>query len=348
MMARTFVEATTTRRDDALSHAVRLVRRVCELAGNAACLTEMRAGLRHAGVTAAVARHDTSVLYDWLLEQLSFQGIADRVARDFIATHGNVRFADLERELRGVQPCAKLAGYWAFADCQYQKTALTCAEPKHFGQCLLPQHPLRNGRLNQTAYSLYFFIRDVANNDLVAWINAQFASVEPGPDRLRTMRAALLDPLRHVYGVSDKVLSMALAHLLLGAGQGRRTWRETGSTFIVVDGLLHNFLHRTGILARFGLGHAYGPGCYRAGGCAALLERIAGAIDARAFNPAFPATFPWFVQNAIWRYCAQEGLAICNGTQIDDTQRCGNRHCQLGQRCDRVRLHKNIITKRQP
>jgi hypothetical protein len=30
---------------------------------------------------------------------------------------------------------------------------------------------LRNGRLNQTAYCLYLFIRDIADGDLIGWID---------------------------------------------------------------------------------------------------------------------------------------------------------------------------------
>jgi hypothetical protein len=37
----------------------------------------------------------------------------------------------------------------------------------------VPAYNLRNGRLNQTAYALYLFIRDIAGCDLVAWIDAQ-------------------------------------------------------------------------------------------------------------------------------------------------------------------------------
>jgi len=37
----------------------------------------------------------------------------------------------------------------------------------------LPKHNLRNGRLNQTAYSLFLFIRDIADGDLVGWIDGQ-------------------------------------------------------------------------------------------------------------------------------------------------------------------------------
>ena len=81
--------------------------------------------------------------------------------------------------------------------------------------------------------------------------------------------------------------------------------------------------------------------CYRTGGCADILTRFAASIDARQFNPAFPQTFPRFVQNAVWRYCAANGLDICNGNRIDDGTRCDNRHCQLFRHCDRVALRSS-------
>jgi hypothetical protein len=59
-------------------------------------------------------------------------------------------------------------------------------------------------------------------------------------------------------------------------------------------------------------------------------------VDAAAFNPAFPRVFPRFVQNAVWRYCAESGLDVCNGNRIHDTGRCDNGHCRLRSICDRV------------
>ena len=98
---------------------------------------------------------------------------------------------------------------------------------------------------------------------------------------------------------------------------------------IAVDTLVHNFLHRTGILRRLGADHPYGPSCYRPSGCANIIERVAGRIDAREFNPDFPAIFPRFVQHAIWFYCAQSGLDVCNGNRIDDRKSCENIYCNL-------------------
>jgi hypothetical protein len=239
--------------------------------------------------------------------------------------------------------CPKLKSYWHFHGCRYNKLGRTCAEPDHISRCTLPTHDLRNGRLNQTAYSLYLFIRDIADGDLIGWIDQrlQAAKSPAGPDRLARMRGALIAPLREIYGVSDKVLTMALSSILLGAPKNLRLWREVGASMIAIDSLVHNFLHRTGILHRFDADHAYGSACYRPGGCAEIIESVAERIDASAFNPAFPAVFPRFVQHAIWRYCAQSGLDVCNGNHIDDRKRCNNMYCQVRNICDRVALRAN-------
>ena len=141
--------------------------------------------------------------------------------------------------------------------------------------------------------------------------------------------------------MSDKVLTMTLSCILLTAPRGYEVWRQVGATMIAIDTLVHNFLHRTGILARFGADHLYGAACYRPGGCADIISLVAEHIDARAFNPAFPAIFPRFVQHAIWRYCAQLGLDVCNGNRIDDRQSCDNVYCQIRSLCDRVTLKKH-------
>jgi hypothetical protein len=206
----------------------------------------------------------------------------------------------------------------------------------------LPSHDLRNGRLNQTAYSLFLFIRDVADGDLIGWIDRQLQAAErpTSADRSARMAAALIEPLREVYGVSDKTLTMALSCLLLGAPKRMSRWTEVGGSMIAIDTLVHNFLHRTGILARFNANHAYGAACYRSGGCAEIIAAVAQRIDARQFNPSFPHPFPRFVQHAIWRYCSQSGLDVCNGNRIDDAKRCDNRDCRVRLMCDRVTVRK--------
>jgi len=109
-----------------------------------------------------------------------------------------------------------------------------------------------------------------------------------------------------------------LADLLIGADPNRSLWGLAGRHMVAIDTLIHNLLHRTGTLAQCEAEHAYGPACYAPRGCTSIVRRLAGEIDARAFDPSFPATFPRFVQHALWRYCAQDGLNVCNGNQIDN------------------------------
>jgi hypothetical protein len=138
-----------------MQHARSIVRRVCNIAGQVTCIDDLRHDAIDAGLVAAVEGHDTPAIFDWLIRELSHQGISDAVADGYMDRHGNVTWAAIEASLATNPGCDKLQGYWAFTDCRYHKGFQTCAEPDQFGDCPLPQHRLRNGRLNQTAYSLF-------------------------------------------------------------------------------------------------------------------------------------------------------------------------------------------------
>ena len=320
----------------AFDHAVRIIHQVCCFAGSFDLIEEFR----DQDLIAAVAHHDTAALFDRLIHDFSFQGISDQIAANYMRQHGQATWAAVRKNLTKRPSCPKLKTYWAFHACRYEKTSRTCAEPDHIATCPLPTHRLRNGHLNQISYSLYLFVRDVADGDLVGWIDARLeqANEQTGPDSLAQARNALIEPLRNVYGISDKVLAMALSNILIGAADVRPKWLEVGVQLIAVDTLVHNFLHRTGILRRLKAAHPYGPGCYRPGGCADIVRLVASKIDARQFNRSFPMEFPRFVQLAIWRYCSQQGLDICNGNRVDDRHRCENWHCRLYRICDRICL----------
>jgi hypothetical protein len=325
----------------AIDHAVRVVHSVCCLAGAASLIDDIRADLRAEGIPRAVRRHDTATLFDWLISALSYQGISDQVATDYMERHGSATWADIDVKIAACPTCPKLKSYWHFHGCRYDKISRTCSEPDHIDKCPLPSHRLRNGRLNQMAYSLFLFVRDIADGDLIRWIDRQFrvADDPASPNRLAQLREAVIGPLREVYDVSDKVLTMSLSCILLAAPKRLQLWHEVGASMIAIDTLVHNFLVRTGILARFEADHSYGAGCYEPGGCADIIEAVAQRIDARQFNSEFPQPFPRFVQHAIWRYCAQSGLDACNGNRIDDRQSCANLYCQIRSNCDRIVLN---------
>jgi hypothetical protein len=246
--------------------------------------------------------------------------------------HGN-------KEIRPPQDlCKRSTKASVFDGCRYDKGSFSCSEPDHIDTCPVPRHRLRNGRLNQTAYSFFLFVRDVAKGDLIGWIDDRLtipapASISPQIDIARERQERLIGPLRNIYGVSDKILTMTLSGLMLGASDGRPHWFETGKVMIAIDTLVHNFLHRTGILEDCGTPHDYGAACYGPGGCAEVIRTVASQIDASAFNGRFPRVFPRFVQHAIWRFCAADGLNVCNGNRIDDRKSCENSYCQLFNKC---------------
>lgn len=284
----------------------------------------------------AIVRHQTPPVFDWLLTTFSFQGISDLVAREYMKKHGRASWAAMEASLAAPPSCPKLRSYWAYEACRFDKGSRTCSEPDHIGRCPVPLPRLRNGRLNQTAYSLFLFVRDTAGGDLIGWIDGQLEAArgQSRTDLEAARQEALLGPLRNVFGVSDKVLTMALSGLLIGARGHRPVWFETGKAMIAVDTLVHNFLHRTGIQQGCGTPHSYGAACYAPGGCAEVIRTVAGLIDARVFNPKFPAVFPRFVQHAVWRFCAADGINLCNANRIDDQKPCQISYCYLYQKCD--------------
>lgn len=94
----------------------------------------------------------------------------------------------------------------------------------------------------------------------------------------------------------------------------------------------------TGILQRLEAEHAYDPACYRPGGCAAAIEVVASRITARRFNPSFPATFPHYLQKAIWHFSAETGQDVCNGNYIDDNEPCASPACRFSADCGQVTL----------
>jgi hypothetical protein len=312
---------------------------VCCLAGRSSFVDDAHNILIDDGVVNAIEAHNTPILFDWMVREFSYQGIADAVAADYMDKHGDLTWDAIAADFEGRPSCSKLQNYWQFHDCGYRKGSGTCNEPEHLSGCPLPKHLLRNGRLNQTAYSLFLFIRDIADGDLVAWIDRQLVAADDqtDPDRITVLIQSLVGPLRQIYGVSDKVLMMTLASLLLTSN--KPLWPEVGASMIAVDTLVHNFLHRTGILHRLGANHLYGAACYRPTGCADIIRTVSTSIDARPFNRTFLQVFPRFVQHAIWRYCAQSHFNTCNGNRIDDRQACQNCHCQLYFRCD----HKPLI-----
>lgn len=319
-----------------LDHALALVDTICRLAGAGNLIGSEAGRLRR-----AILDRDTPYLFEHLVRSFSLQGISDRAAWTYMENHDQPTWRDLQQVTSKPPACPKLRSYWTFYGCGYRKAARTCSEPATLSRCSLPRHALRNGRLNQTTYSLFHFIGDVIGGDLVDWIDRSLTKASMGTSRGRVhrMRRALVEPLRNVYGVSDKVLNMTLSDILLAAPKSKPLWLETGFNMVAIDTLICNFFRRTGLARRLGVEHPYGSACYSENGCVEIVRRIARRIDARQFNPNYPRTCPRFVQHALYRWCAQSELNICNGNNIDDSCRCNYKNCPLYHRCSRIDLN---------
>ena len=274
-----------------LGYALNVVRRVCKLCGESNLIQDIRTSFREQGLLRAIRQHDSDAISDWMVEMISYQGISDRAASSYIEKHGSISAWEIGRGLEGKGLCPKLKDYWHYESCGYQKTWRLCNEPLKYRRCPLPRHDLRNGSLNQAAYSLYLFMRDVAGGDFVGWIDRRLKRADrPGSElRPQLLRDAVIGPLLYVHGVSHKVLHMTLASLLLADG-GRLRWQLAGSAMMAVDTLVHNWLWRTGIMQRPGEPHHYGPACYGDGGCEAIIKFNFSAHRCPEFQFELPAS----------------------------------------------------------
>jgi hypothetical protein len=72
----------------ALDHATGLILRVCQIAGSASFVDDARESLEAEGIHAAILTRNTAALFDWLVPTLSYQGISDQVAFDYMELLG--------------------------------------------------------------------------------------------------------------------------------------------------------------------------------------------------------------------------------------------------------------------
>src|SRR6516165_4238600 len=103
-----------TVRATGLDYAVDMIHAVCRLAGSPSFVNDLQTELKQHGIVEAIDRHDTATLFDWLATALSFQGISDRIAHEYMARHGRATWNDIARNLTSALPCPKLKSYWHF------------------------------------------------------------------------------------------------------------------------------------------------------------------------------------------------------------------------------------------
>jgi hypothetical protein len=108
-----------------------LIKTICCLAGEPTLIEDSRAEFAYSGMLDAIQQHNDYRIFNWIIEAVSYQGIADAVAATYIEEHGIVSATDIEHELSTSPPCPKLKSYWHYAQCGYRKSTRTCNEQKH-------------------------------------------------------------------------------------------------------------------------------------------------------------------------------------------------------------------------
>src|SRR6267142_2677383 len=91
-----------------ISRAVRLVCRICRVAGAPDLIDDSRVGRARHGVVAALHRHNTPAIFDWLIDALSYQGVSDSIAYGYMEKHGRIRWDDIAAGLSEQPSCPKL------------------------------------------------------------------------------------------------------------------------------------------------------------------------------------------------------------------------------------------------
>ncbi len=299
-------------------------------------VADVQARMAKNGVAAAVHAHDTGALYRWIVSLCRLVGVSDQAADSFAAGRADVTWNDVTAALTRAPLCRRLQSHWHFVGCGYRKGLPTCAEPTLLPACPLPTLDLRKGALNVGAFGLALFLRDVASDDLVGWLDNRLEdadSVGDNPARARRLRDAVALPFAQVAGIGPKLANMILADLLIGSDPGRERWINAGGAMIAVDSLVHALLARTGIIDARGLRHAMGPPCYRAGGCADTLAQLAADLSAERARVGAPAVLPRQLQHAVWLLASEGGYALCNSRQINDATGCRQRWCPAHQQC---------------
>src|ERR1044071_2913511 len=101
-------EPRPTAKLSSFRQAVRLVHRICDIAAAPSLIDDCRVDLARRGVIVAVQRRHTPVIFDWLMDLLSYQGISDSIAFDYMVRHGPVRWHDIAKALAVIPSCPKL------------------------------------------------------------------------------------------------------------------------------------------------------------------------------------------------------------------------------------------------
>lgn len=287
-------------------------------------------------------------VYDFFLKSFNYQGVSDKIARSYMEKHPLPTYSEIETWLKDGYGCPKLKDFDSYIECGFNKKHNSCHNNELYSSCPVPEPEMRKGTLNQTAFSLFFFLRDICKRDIVGYFDECLNKNPDNPNDVNEMRDKAISEIDKILGVGKKLAHMVLSDFLIAVGKDKdfpkTSWYATGRSMIVIDTLVHNFLHRTGILKQYNAIHSYGDAsCYGENGCFKVLEQISKDIDCQVINGHLPRYYPRFIQYSIWHHCAEGKGNICNGRNINDKDRCIKKNkteCCVAKICEKLPLKK--------
>src|SRR5215203_4406070 len=104
---------STQSHQQAMAYVADLILQTCRASPEPFYLRRLRANLTRTGIKAAVTSHDTPILFGWLMDLLSYQGVSDAVAWTYMEQHGRITWADMDAALQQNPSCPKLKDYTA-------------------------------------------------------------------------------------------------------------------------------------------------------------------------------------------------------------------------------------------
>lgn len=264
-----------------------------------------------------------------LFEIANYQGMSDRAASSWLLTNGNPDFQQLALRLTH-ERCECAGSVDGISGCGYLRSQRVCSRPALLARCIVPTIPARKGQLARLAVALSYWAKDLPDQNLGMWARSKLKRGDH-----RAGGAAMVEDLKRLPGVSDKVANMIASDVAIGLSTGSDALLSAGASLIVVDSLVHNLLLRTGAIFAVGKPHAFGSGCYALGGCLELIVSFSETIDAHMYNPAWPRLAPRMLQHALWRFCAGNEFNVCNGNQIHAGTKCETSFCPASKWCAR-------------
>jgi hypothetical protein len=192
--------------------------------------------------------HKSIDLYQYLVEAFLLSGSGDLSSQGYYAKQKHQPTFNRVKQAVNAAHCPKLATFETFTGCGYRKNN-KCNEPAFLSTCPLPTFDMKRGALNQMAFSLYLFLRDVAGRDFYTFTKDHFGQCQSADGTINELLESFIGKVTTIANVGPKLAHMSLSCLFLTTYPGW-DYRVVGERMIAVDSLVHTFLHRTGILDR--------------------------------------------------------------------------------------------------